>query len=534
MPNSPWTETGASISLVPVQTPINPGSSPANVNYLTNSDKILLMAQYASELATKTSLDTLATTWSVSHSAYDSAVAAISTTITGFSGAPANWATIWPDGTTSGPWVGIQTMLSGDWAAIATQRTALQALISAAQAGAAQTAAITTAAAATLLAVPVTVSSLPTLPSASYPSGKMVWNTTDGQLYRSTGSAWVVSTPSGANITAGSITAAQLAVAALDVGGPSSGPTEVMVLNASSAVVAEIGKMSGSGPWGGQYGGWFKNLGIGGASPASPNLWVDSLGNLLGANGKAIDLSGNVKLKNIAVIPWMTVNPTVASAWADLPELGSANSAMCPTVHGNPVLVGTVLSFNCASSAGAVTGTGIVLSPAYSPSNGPPPVVTAVINGVGGSGATAIVQWVDLGPAGTSGTWEEYSPQLLITAGGSGYTSAICTLTITNSNGCKVAANSGSLNYSVPGPGACTLSGAGNTAIQFQVRVLANSLPILGPVTLTTDGSGNANYSGLQITTPGAGTAIFTVQAMTSSGKTVTSTTRSFTIVELG
>ena len=210
MPNSPWTETGASISLVPVQTPINPGSSPANVNYLTNSDKILLMAQYASELATKTSLDSLATTWAVSHSAYDSAVAAISTTITGFSGAPANWATIWPDGTTSGPWVGVQTLLAANWAAIATQRTSLQAAISAAQAAAAQAAAVTAAVAQATANAPVQVASLPTLPNAAYPTGRIVWNTADGHLYVSAGSTWTSLTLAAANIS-GTLSAAQIA-----------------------------------------------------------------------------------------------------------------------------------------------------------------------------------------------------------------------------------------------------------------------------------------------------------------------------------
>ncbi len=534
MPNSSWIETGSSISLVPVTTPIAPGSSINDVNYLTNANKIALMSQYSAELAIKTSLDTLAVTWVVSSAAYDAAVAAVSASLTS-AGAPSNWATTWPDGTTSGPWPFIQTILSGDFAAVATQRTALQAAISEAQAGVAETAAITTAAAATLAAVPVTVSTLPTLPSSTYPSGKMVWNTTDGQLYRSTGSTWVVNTPSGANIAAGSITAAQLAVAALNVGGPSSQPTEIVVLNSSSAEVAEVGKMSGSGPWGNQYGAWFKNLGVGGASSASPNLWIDSLGNLLGANGKAIDLSGNVKLKNIITVPWVTANPVLASAWADLPELGAANPAMCPTVHGNPVLVGTVLSFNVVSAAGVVIGLGITLPMAYSPTSaGPPPAVTASITGVGGSGATAILQWMDFGPSGT-GTWEEWAPQLLITSGGSGYTSATCTLTITALNGCKIAANSGSNNWpNSSTSGACTISGAGNASVPLQVRVLANSLSILGPVTLTTDGSGNANYSGSQITTPAAGTVVYEVQAMTSSGKTVTSTTRSFTIVELG
>jgi hypothetical protein len=50
MPNSAWTTTGSGISLVATQTALD-GSSPENVNYLTNADKITLMAQYAGELA---------------------------------------------------------------------------------------------------------------------------------------------------------------------------------------------------------------------------------------------------------------------------------------------------------------------------------------------------------------------------------------------------------------------------------------------------------------------------------------------------
>ncbi len=102
------------------------------------------MAQYTAELAMKTSLDTLASTWSVSSTFYDNAVTAISTALIN-AGAPANWATTWPDGTTSGPWPNIQTSLANLWAQVATQRTALQSVISNAQAATAQAAAATDA-----------------------------------------------------------------------------------------------------------------------------------------------------------------------------------------------------------------------------------------------------------------------------------------------------------------------------------------------------------------------------------------------------
>jgi hypothetical protein len=199
MPNSPWTETGNSISLVPSTVTI--GSDPENVNYLSNQDKINLMAQYAAELAMKTQLDTLSSTWDVSSTVYDGAVGAISTALIN-AGAPANWDTAWPDGTTSGPWPGIQTSLSNLWAQVAVQRTALQSSISSAQAAAAFTAS---------LAVPTVVSSLPSLPSASYPSGAYVFCTAAGMMYQSTGSAWTALTVSGSSLVANSVTAAQIA-----------------------------------------------------------------------------------------------------------------------------------------------------------------------------------------------------------------------------------------------------------------------------------------------------------------------------------
>lgn len=205
MPNSSWTETGASISLVPVTTPINTGSDPENVNYLSNQDKINLMAQYSAELAMKTTLDTAAAGLSVSSAYYDNAVAAISTGLVA-AGAPANWATIWPDGTTSGPWPNIQTSLANWWAQVAVQRTALQAAISAAQAAAAQEAAV---AAATALA-PAVVNGLPALPNSLYPAGKLAWDTSTNALYLSAGAAWTAQTVAAVDIS-GTLSAAQIA-----------------------------------------------------------------------------------------------------------------------------------------------------------------------------------------------------------------------------------------------------------------------------------------------------------------------------------
>jgi hypothetical protein len=153
-----------------------------STDYLTNTDKIALMAKYAAELATKTALDSQATTWGASSTYYDNAVGAISTALIN-AGAPSNWATIWPDGTTGGPWINVQTILSNLWGQVATQRTALQAAISAGQAAQAQSAAISAAAsdaltksnAVQLASQPHQVAwayaSKPALPSSSYPAG---------------------------------------------------------------------------------------------------------------------------------------------------------------------------------------------------------------------------------------------------------------------------------------------------------------------------------------------------------------------------
>lgn len=241
MPNSSWTETGASISLVPVTTPINTGSDPENVNYLSNQDKINLMAQYSAELAMKTTLDTAAAGLNVSSANYDNAVAAISTGLIA-AGAPANWATIWPDGTTSGPWPNIQADLATWWSNVATQRTALQTDISSAQAAAAQEAAI-------LAAQPHQVSwastNLPALPSASYPAGYYAI-TTDNLTYQvdMAGTAWLPVLYSAAGlfgeITAGQIAAGAITADMITTGTLNGSDVNITNLNASNITTGTI------------------------------------------------------------------------------------------------------------------------------------------------------------------------------------------------------------------------------------------------------------------------------------------------------
>lgn len=67
---------------------------------------------------------------------------------------------------------------------------------------------------ATGIRPPRVVTSLPTLPSASYPEGDVVYLTTDDKLYRSTGSAWSKAVD-GADIIANSIEAGKIAAGAI-------------------------------------------------------------------------------------------------------------------------------------------------------------------------------------------------------------------------------------------------------------------------------------------------------------------------------
>jgi hypothetical protein len=163
-----------------------------SVDYLTNSDKIQLMMEWASELATQTSLDAQATALSITteKTAYDNAITAISAGLIAV-GAPAGWATSWPDGTISGPWTGILTSLKTWWGTIGSTRTALQNKIS--------TAAATAAALPALALAPAIVANHTaiTLPdAANYPAKKMVFQTVDNTLWQvnAAGTGWL--TPS--------------------------------------------------------------------------------------------------------------------------------------------------------------------------------------------------------------------------------------------------------------------------------------------------------------------------------------------------
>lgn len=225
MGKSAWTETGTATTIGATTSTVDATAS-SSPDYLSNSDKITLMQNYATELATKTSLDTTAASLSCSTTAYDAAVAAINTTLIN-AGATATWATTWPDGKIFGPVVGIKTMLSQDWAAISTQRTALQSAISAAQAAASESAAISAAATnvitklnAMALTSPSSATwastSKPTLPNSNYAAGSC-WLSTDGFEYQvnADGTSWEVVTVAATGLF-GKIVTSQLTVANFD------------------------------------------------------------------------------------------------------------------------------------------------------------------------------------------------------------------------------------------------------------------------------------------------------------------------------
>ena len=173
---------------------------------LTNSDKISLIAQWSAELAIQGSntivgsLDYTANQYGLSHSSYDSAIMALSSGLIAL-GAPSNWATLWPDGTTFIA-ANVCTDLAGWWATINADRTALQASISGYLGSLASAAAALT---------PSIVASLPSLPNASYPAGKLVMLSTTSQLWQvnTAGTTWVTPIVYAAQVS-GTLPAAQI------------------------------------------------------------------------------------------------------------------------------------------------------------------------------------------------------------------------------------------------------------------------------------------------------------------------------------
>ena len=323
-------------------------------------------------------------------------------------------------------------------------------------------------------------------------------------------------------IQAGTIDTTRLSTSALVVGGAGSMPVEVQVEDNTSALVAEVGKMTGSGPWGNQYGGWFKNLGVGGVI-ASPKLWVDSSGDInmyggliYGPNGTAVDMGGNIKFKNVLQVQGVTVNPSIGSSFADLPELGSGNSAMTVTLKGNPVFIALQANFLSQSVGGQLSTATIHTAGVYTDIYG----VSVTVYGTG-SGGYLILGW-----SYSIGVGGYYLSSVFISDYGIGYTGYI---TAVISGG--TYSTQATIDMGLP-------TGVFPYASQpLQLQLLQNGVPVVGPLSFITDTSGqilfNSTLFEMSAQVP-AGTYSFQLQAFTSSSYPVYSTIRTFNLLELG
>jgi hypothetical protein len=248
---------------------------------------------------------------------------------------------------------------------------------------------------------------------------------------------------------------------------------------------------------------------------------------IIGSSGNAIDASGNLRLKNTKGVGAVTANPSLStSSFADLPELGGGNSAMTLPLKGNPCFVGANLSFNAFTSGGStgqVTGIGANFTNSVTSSTGPPSISVSISGN--GTGAGAGVSWAQ------SGSYPNfvYTPTLSIN-GGSGYTSATATVTISNATG-SGGYNNGTNNYS------CSVNLSTLAAGKpIQVRILMDGVTAVGPYTITSDANGSAVLNALKLLFPTSGNHSFQVQGynLTGAGVTVQSVNREFQLVELG
>lgn len=308
-------------------------------------------------------------------------------------------------------------------------------------------------------------------------------------------------------IDAGAVTTAKLDASGITVGGAGSKPVLLTAVDGSSNTIAEIGQMTGNGPWNDQYGGWFKNIGIGGSSPSAPTLWIDDSGNLTGTNGSAIDLDGNIKLKNIVSITGYS-GGTLSNSYSDLGNLGTGNSSMTVTTKGNPLLIGVNLQFSSISSGGYINGYTITDAGDYTNVNN----VVITVTGDGTGGAATPVWFTNNSGASLYLSSVDYS-------GGVNYTYASATV-----NGGTYSAQA-SINLSVATP-------TPNSGVVMYIQILMDGNVLLEPVQITTDSNGQAQFNILQLYSISAGSHVFEVQAKSTSAVTVGNTL--FQLVELG
>ena len=245
------------------------------------------------------------------------------------------------------------------------------------------------------------------------------------------------------------------------------------------------------------------------------SVWVQQLGHTIVRGGPVpgppLQIAG------------VTANPAVASAFADLPELGSANTAMTVALGtGRTCLLGVNLGFSSISGGGAVTALGV----SFPDTTGyAPPGVAITITG-DGSGAYATVAWTQISGSGATAVWHA----TLTLSGGANYTTATASvvIAISSSNGdtgYSAGTNSYSCSVSTPSP---------NVGIPVSIQVLMDGAVVLGPVTVITSAAGTVQFAlMILIPTPSVGNHSFQVQASTSSGTAIDSTNRTFQLVPL-
>ena len=207
---------------------------------------------------------------------------------------------------------------------------------------------ITTAAFASTIRPVELVATLPTLPSASYPQGAVVFLTTNNKLYRSTGSTWTVATD-GADIVANSITGGKIAAGAISttelfageilVGQGGGKPTRFKVVDSSSNTIGFIGDDS-SIPFVGAY---FVNLRIG-PNISTPIISASSSGVTIDGAPLTLNLNGITTSINNGLDP-------IGSTYAGL-KIADNTSGWYSSYRATSLILGDSVNARVRLSAG--------------------------------------------------------------------------------------------------------------------------------------------------------------------------------------
>ncbi len=180
---------------------------------LVPSEKVQIVQDYNVLTGENADLISKAASAGVSSSAYSTAYTALATTYLPTLTSPVLWSSL--TGNTALGTGNRVALWNPKWLALRSAAADLKAAIALAAVNTANTAsgAASTAnsnATTALNNAPVNVNGLPALPNATYPSGKLVYDTVTKRLYRSTGAAWEASTVAAADIL-GTLTSAQIA-----------------------------------------------------------------------------------------------------------------------------------------------------------------------------------------------------------------------------------------------------------------------------------------------------------------------------------